>query len=328
VLASLDGRLVTGPEVVHQNRVYNLGLEVQPGPWPEWADSLDAELLGHLTPAEITTPVFVWGRRDALAGGQTYSKSGSLVLRFALGAGQPAPPLLVRLTWRGNQDGHSKVRTLDVTGHRELRLRPYDTTRDRVTDYPVFDERLLGLYDSLAREGYDHDQLQAFCRLLTSICRVGLKMTWEKKYGRGSRVSERTFHNDLHDRLTADPELGGRVERGRPLALGFLDVRHDGITAELKVERKTPVTRESAPKYMGQPTQYAAADGARLSILTVLDLSPKLLPIGTPENYLFTLEPRLHGLDNAEAPSLVVVLVVNGNLPPPSSWSRRKTPIA
>jgi hypothetical protein len=77
---------------------------------------------------------------------------------------------------------------------------------------------------------------------------------------------------------------------------GYLDVRHDGITAELKVERKIPVTEETAPKYIGQPTQYAAADGARLSILTILDMSPKELPIGTPENYLFTLEPRLHGL--------------------------------
>jgi hypothetical protein len=109
--------------------------------------------------------------------------------------------------------------------------------------------------------------------------------------------------------------------------LGYLDERHDGITAELKVERRTPVTEESAPKYMGQPTQYAAADGARLSILAILDMSPKQKPIGTAENYLFTLEPKLHGLDNPEAPSLVVVLVVNGNLPVPSSWSRKKTPI-
>jgi hypothetical protein len=65
----------------------------------------------------------------------------------------------------------------------------------------------------------------------------------------------------------ADPELDGRLERGTDLGLGYLDERHDGITAELKVERRTPVTKESAPKYMGQPTQYAAADGARLSIL-------------------------------------------------------------
>jgi hypothetical protein len=307
-------------------RVYDLGIEVQASQWPEWADQLDAELLTHLTPAEITAPEFTWGRADHTGDGETYAKTGSLVLRFALGPGQPAPPLLVRLTWRGHRDGKPATQTLDVTGHRELRLRPYDATRDRATDYPVFDERLLGLYGALTRAGYDADQLQAFCRLLTSTCRVGLRMTWDKRYQRGTKIRERQFHDDLHNRLIADPELGGRVDRGSPLALGYLDVRHDGITAELKVERKTPVTRDTAPKYMGQPTQYAAADGTRLSILAILDMSPKVLPVGTPENYIFTLEPRLHGLDNPEAPSLVAVLIVNGSLPTPSSWSRRKPP--
>lgn len=86
------------------------------------------------------------------------------------------------------------------------------------------------------------------------------------------------------------------------------------------------VTRDRAPKYMGQPTQYAAADGARLSILCILDMSRKASPVGVPENYLFTLQPALHGLTNPEAPSLVAVIVVNGNLPSPSSWSRRKSP--
>lgn len=100
-------------------------------------------------------------------------------------------------------------------------------------------------------------------------------MTWEKKYRRGVYVKERDFHDELHSQLMTDPELGGRVDRGNPLALGYLDVRHDGITAELKVERKVAVTKESAPRYIGQPTQYAAADGARLSILTILDMSPR-----------------------------------------------------
>lgn len=326
VLASLDGQLITGPEVLRHGRVYDLAIEVQTGLWPEWADRLDGELLTHLTPAEITTPEFTWGRAGHTGDGEPYTKSGPLVLRFALGPGQSAPPVLLRLTWRGHRDGQPLAQTLDITGHRELRLRPFDASRDRATEYPVFDERLLALYESLVRAGYDADHPQAFCRLLTAICRAGLRMTWEKKYRRGSKVSERTFHDDLHGRLLADPELGGRVDRGNPLALGYLDVRHDGITAELKVERKTPVTRETAPKYMGQPTQYAAGDGARLSILTILDMTPKILPIGTPENYLFTLEPRLHGLDNPEAPSLVAVLIVNGNMPTPSSWSRRRTP--
>jgi hypothetical protein len=305
-----------------------LTLRVQTDEWPEWAERLDAELITRLTPAEITLPEFTWKRNEHTGDSETYEQAGSVVLRFGLAAGQSAVPVMLHLHWRGHVDGAATSQALDVSGHRELRLRPYDESRDRATNYPVFDERLLTLYDRLAKTGYDDDQLQAFCRLMTSICRVGLSMTWEKKYARGTRVTETQFHDELHRRLTADPELGGRVERGSPLALGFLDVRHDGITAELKVERKVPVTKDSAPKYIGQPTQYAAADGARLSILTILDMSPKVLPIGTPENYLFVLEPRHHGLTNPEAPSLVVVLVVNGNLPAPSSWSRRKTPTA
>ncbi len=61
----------------------------------------------------------------------------------------------------------------------------------------MFDERL-------ARAGYDDDQVQAFWRLLTSICRVGLRMTWDRRYRRGMRVPERQFHDDLHALLMAD----------------------------------------------------------------------------------------------------------------------------
>jgi hypothetical protein len=256
----------------------------------------------------------------------TLNATGTLILRFALPAGRPAPPFLVQLRWRGTRDGKPAIQNLDIAGHREIRCRPFDASRDFLTNFPVFDERLLALYEGLHHAGYDENQLQAFCRLFTAICRTGLTMTWNKQYKRGSHVTERKFHDDLYTELQAEPELGGRLERGSPLALGYLDVRHDGITAELKVERKTPVTRESAPKYMGQPTQYAAADGARLSILCILDMSRKTSPVGVPENYLFTLQPALHGLTNPEAPSLVAAIVVNGNLPTPSSWSRRKTP--
>ncbi len=216
---------------------------------------------------------------------------------------------------------------IDVAGHRELRLRPFDASRDFLTDLPVFDERLLALYEQLHGARYDEGQLQAFCRLFTAICRAGLKITWDPRYKQGATVREREFHDDLYTRLQGEPELGGRLERGSKLALGFLDVRHDGITAELKVERRTAVTQETAPKYVGQPTQYAAADGARLSILSILDMSRKTAPVGVPENYVFTLQPALHGLTNPEAPSVVAVIVINSNNPTPSSWSRRKTAV-
>ncbi len=326
VLASVDGRLVTGPQVLRHSTVYELRLDVRTGPWPEWAETLEAELLSHFTPNEAETPTYLWTRPPSADGPDTLSATGTLILRFALPAGSPAPPFSVKLRWRGTRDGKPVTESLDTAGHREIRFRPFDASRDFLTNFPVFDERLLALYENLHRAGYDEDQLQAFCRLFTAICRTGLTMTWNKQYKRGSHVTERKFHDDLYKELQAEPELGGRLQRGTPLALGYLDVRHDGVTAELKVERNTPVTRDRAPKYMGQPTQYAAADGARLSILCILDMSRKASPVGVPENYLFTLQPALHGLTNPEAPSLVAVIVVNGNLPSPSSWSRRKSP--
>ncbi len=322
VLAYIDDQVVTGAQVLRPKTVHRLKLKVSVNEWPEWATVLDAEFVSHLTVEEAEMPTFTWTRpvdeETVLEG------TGTLILRFGLPAGQPAPPFLLKLRFRGQRDAASASERCDVTGHRELRLRPFDASRDALTQYPVIDERLLRLYEQLHGAGYDEEQVQTFCRLLTAVCRVGFTMTWEKRYKKGARVRERDFHDDLFERLKADPELGGRVERGSPSALGYLDVRHDGITAELKVERTVPVTKQSAPKYVGQPTQYAAADGARLSVLCVLDMSPKQSPVGTPENYIFQLQPGLHGLTNPEAPSIVTVVIVNGNLPTPSSWSRRK----
>ena len=213
-LASLDGQLVQVPPCFATAASTSCRSACRQVNGQSWVTHLDVELLSHLNRREMTTPSFSWSRRDHSGDGETYAQSGSVVLNYRVAAGSPAPPLLLRLTWRGVVHGEPQFQTLDVAGHRELRLRPYDESRDRATDWPVFDERLLAMYDRLARNGYDQDQLQAFCRLFTSICRAGLAITWERKYRRGARVVEREFHDDIHERAPYDPELGGRVERG------------------------------------------------------------------------------------------------------------------
>jgi hypothetical protein len=55
----------------------------------------------------------------------------------------------------------------------------------------------------------------------------------------------------------------------------------------------------------------------------ILDHARKASPPGVVENYIGWLRPKLHGLDDPNYPSLVGVLIVNGNLPVPSTWSRR-----
>ena len=155
VLASVDGQLITGPQVLRPGTVYELGLEIRPGPWPDWADRLEAELISHLTTQEAQTPAFSWTRPPGTDTDEALADVGTLILRFGLPAGLPAPPFLITLRWRGTRDGKPATETLDVAGHRELRLRPFDASRDFLTDFPVFDERLLALYEQLHGAGYD-----------------------------------------------------------------------------------------------------------------------------------------------------------------------------
>jgi len=326
-LASLDGRLITDTQVMTPGRVHTLELEVRlGGVWPDWADRLEGSFVSHIrTPDDAEIPNFSWTRPADSE--QPLTGDGTLIIRFTITAGGRAPQLVLALRFVGTVDGAPAVQQCDVAGHRQLRIRPFDASVDVLTGWSSVDERLLSRYERLHTANYGEDEIQAYCRLLTAVCRAGFRMSYEQAYRAGARVSERQFHNDLEARLLADPELGGRVERGTRAALGFLDLRHDRVTAELKVELRTAVTEERSPKYLGQPTQYAAADGARLSLLVVLDMSCKTSPIGTPENYIWDLQPRLHGLTNPEAPSLTTVVVVNGGLPTPSTWSRRKIEI-
>jgi len=112
------------------------------------------------------------------------------------------------------------------------------------------------------------------------------------------------------------------VTRGNRAAGGFLDILHDRINAELKVERRSPSTVEKSHKYLGQPVDYAADTGAQLSILVILDVTDKDTPPGVLENYVGWMKPALHGRDDPRYPSLVGVIIVNGNLPRPSGYSR------
>lgn len=323
-LLSIDGQLITGPSVLSP-AVHTLSLEAHTDTWPDWAQSLNVAFLTHMHPSELQLPAWTWARGDESARPGTYLGQGPLQARFALAPTEPGLPIRLQMTWRGtDQDGQPKSLRADIAGHREFRLRPYDPVRDSTTAFPVLDERLLVLLERLALAGHNHQQLQAFARLLTAICREGAQMTWSKRYAKGTRVLEREFHNDLHNALLTDPNLHGRVDRGDSLALGYLDTRHDGITAELKVERRVPVTPDSARKYISQAAQYAAADGARLAILVILDLSPKTLPAGTPDDYVFLLEPQQHAIDESVVTSTVAVVIVNGNFPVPSWFSRRK----
>lgn len=211
----------------------------------------------------------------------------------------------------------------NLAGYTELRLRPFDATRDALIGFPQLDERLLAVYDRVRQLTDDESTLQAFCRLLAAVTAVAAELTYDQTFRRGRTVSEKRFHDEVDARLKQDPLLEGRILRATRQGLGITDVVHDGVTCELKVERNVAFGRQRSKRYLGQPTQYASAVQKQLSILLVLDTTTKAQPVGVQADYLWLMKPELHGTADPTDPALVAVVVANTNLTVPSNWSRR-----
>lgn len=315
-VASYQGTPITDVFVARPNEVYPIEMTVCLPAWPEWATQCHVEPLTRLSRTALAVPTFTFTAADAATQDDgLLLATGIDHLHCAVNQPIQSPafdcPLVVRFT-----DDTDREERVQVAGYRRLRVRPFDPSRDQLTEHEQTDQRLLVMYDRLHDAAFDTEDVRAFCRLFTACVTAAQSIMFDKVFRRGTRVTEAIFHDALEQRLRADPTLGGRLTRRDPVAGGFDDLLHDDIIAELKVARTKAVTVEDCAKYLGQPSQYGVGRGSQLSIL---DHSRKEAPPGVIENYVGWLRPALHGLDAPQYPSLVEVLVINTNLPVPST---------
>ncbi len=313
---------VTDVLVMRPTELYTLGMMVRLVDVPDWAETCIVEPVTRLGRDVLTVPRYEFPLADGEADDKGVTLVGEDQIRCAVEQPIRDPaidcPILVRLLG----DGHDEV--VEVAGCSHLRLRPFDPSRDFVTQHEQTDERLLTMFGRLDSSEFTTEDVRAFCRLFAACVRAAQRIMFTKTFMRGTQVSETMFHDEIERLLRDDPDLEGRLTRRDAVAGGFDDLLHDDVIAELKVPKGSPVTVEGSAKYLGQPTQYGVGRGSQLSVLVVLDHGRKTSPPGVIENYIGWLRPKLHGLDDPRYPSLVGVLIINTNLPVPSAWSRRR----
>ncbi|MDA8039665.1 MAG: hypothetical protein M0Z69_11005 [Actinomycetota bacterium] len=313
---------VTDVFVVRPNELYTLAMMVRLVDVPEWAQACIVEPISRLDRDTLTLPRYEFTLADGKADDTGVTLVGEDHLRSTVEQPIRDPaidcPLVVRLIG----DGHDEV--VEVAGCTRLRLRPFDPSQDVVTDHEQTDQRLLEMFGRIDSAEFDTEDVRAFCRLFAACVRAAQRIMFTKTFMRGTHVTEEVFHDEMELLLREDPELEGRLTRRDAVAGGFDDLLHDDVIAELKVEKRTAATVEGSAKYLGQPTQYGVGRGSQLSVLVILDHTRKTSPPGVIENYIDWLRPKLHGLDDPRYPSLVGVLIINSNLPVPSTWSRRR----
>jgi hypothetical protein len=321
-VATMRGVPVTDILVVRPKELYHLGMTIRLVAVPEWAERCTVEPVTMLGRDALALPRYEFSLSDAVTDEFGITLTAEEPLHCGVEQPVLAPALDCPIQVRLAGDEHEQV--IEVAGCQRLRLRPFDPSRDTLTEHEQTDARLLAMFGTLDAAEFDTEDARAFCRLFAACVRAAQVIMFEKTFMRGSRVSEAEFHDELERRLRADPELEGRLTRRDAVAGGFDDLLHDDVIAELKVSHGAPVTVDHCTRYLGQPTQYGVGRGSQLSVLVVFDHGRKQAPPGVIDNYIDWLRPRLHGLDDPRYPSLVGVLIVNTNLPVPSAWSRRR----
>lgn len=358
---TVDGDFVSDTVILRDGQVYDLGVSLRLASWPDWADGCRVSFLSVHGPDAVNVSPFTFGPDDVVVDefGVRLEGAGSLQCNASRRAGAGAFDLAIHVRFFAFPDVVSRSVTVDPTGEvrtaeggrragrrpaprdetaprtelvmpagvRRLLVRPHDASRDLLVGHPV-DERLHEMYARLHDDlTLDTAEVQEFCRFFTCLVRAGLDINFDQGFRAGTKVNEAKFHNELEARLAADLELEGRLTRRDPIAGGFDDLKHDRIVAELKVVKRTAATLADSGKWAGQPAQYAAGIGSRLSILVVLDHSVKKSPTAVPQNYVGWAVPELHGVPEPTYPSLVGTLIIQTHWKLPSSYSRGRVPM-
>ena len=109
-------------------------------------------------------------------------------------------------------------------------------------------------------------------------------------------VDEAWFQQQLKAFLQADPSIGARLGEGVGRAGGTTDLVLGNIVLELKVEKESaPTVTSAGDHYAAQTTQYGSAGDSQVSLLAVLDVSPKRAPAGVMGNEVAWVRPTMAG---------------------------------
>ncbi len=322
VMFSVDGKPWINPNVLKANLAYDIGLTLRVPKWPDKADKLVLDFVTTLPPNHYRMSDFVVSRPSS-GDGREFVLKGQVVFPVA-GSLFSEPALLqTRAAFLSSADS-AYVKTTTIIGYHKLLVRISDTSRvPSLSKYRALDYRLVEIVDQIRTlNGIQEQHLSDFIEALTSVLNYAGVCAQTAVYSAKTNVHEDDFQRNLLIHLRS--QLGEDVLEAPKQSGGITDIKYKSIVVELKVE-KTQSDREKLYKlYENQPVQYASGSGAQLSILCVLDLSPKVNPPAPPQNSVKLLDPLVHGFAKGKCPYPVRVaaVVIDGNLQLPSSYSR------
>lgn len=290
---------------------YDLTIEVRVSNWPKGASVL------LLTPVTIDIreqnwlPSFRFERPEG-EGSFILTGTGRAVLEVANSFGSRPYEFLYAVEF----DDASGCRDVAIVGHRRLLLEGTDVVSNPLTGFSNVDRHLLGVRNKLRTfPGLYSDDINNAMIILGGLGNIAAQALKGDLFKSGT--SEQQFQNKATEMLRSRSDIGEHLQGHLEAAGGITDLTFRDIPIELKVENNKVLFPKDFSKFFDQTAAYAIGQGKRIGVLSVLEASPKSAPVGVVED---DIEVFVH--QTGQSPIAIVVVVVRGGFPIPSSYSR------
>ena len=313
LLVRLHGEPVMRPAVVQPGALHQFEVVARVTDWPAGADALEVTFLS-VHPLDVLYASEVRFTRDEL--------KQPLEIRIA-GERPPGDPPL-ELTAQAAFLVNGDRNTVRLAGNTTLEIVTFDPGTATLRNMPTAALRLQQIMSELSNALPELDAaIRRDARLLLEALARFAHAVLDDRLGRHDDIDEAWFQQELRYFLQADSQIGARLSERVGRAGGLTDLVLGDVVLELKVEKESAISLDAVrARYVSQPTQYASAGDCQVSLLAVLDVSPKRAPAGVMGNEMGWAYPETTSGQDPPFPSLVGVVVVRAGFPRPSDFSR------
>ncbi len=288
---------------------YDLTIEVRVSNWPKGASVLSLIPLTVDIREQDWLPSFKFEKPDG-SGPFILTDTGRAILEVPHSFGSRPYEFLYAAEF---DDTSSCVA---IVGHRRLLLEGCDVISNPVTGFSNVDRHLLNVRDKLRTiPGLNSDDIANTMIMLAGLGNIAAQALREGLFETGT--SELSYQKEAIKMLRMRSDIGEHLQGHPEAAGGITDLTFKDIPVELKVENKKILFPNDFKKYFNQTAAYAIGLGKRIGVLSVLESSPKDEPVGVVEG---DIEVFLHPTGQTQI--VIVVVVVRGGLPKPSSYSK------
>ncbi len=325
LIAFIDSAPLVTPQLLQPQLIYTLKFIIRGILWHKDAETLQLDLLTTCPNSDYSISNFVLQKPDSIKNNEFERElTGQIKFESAQSLLSENISFIVRCAFQLTDGSFQEVA---VIGHNQLEFRVVDSqNKIFLSGYRRLDNHVAQLLESLLKDiPSTYDELPELLPVLEALTRLLGTYAQGAVFRDKITVSEAEFQSTVVRDLRFI--LGQDVEEHPSQAGGYTDIRYRGVILELKVEKTNGNRQHIGQKYSRQSTQYEGVEARQVSVVLVLDLTPKENPTGDIRNDILLVDVPTHGGDDLtnKYSSKAFVFVVNGNIKKPSDYSKKSS---